>query len=565
VYTIGIDVGGTNTDGTVIGEGRVLAVAKVPTDHGDLVASTKAVLDELKAACPLKGPVNLQLSTTLTTNTIVEGRGTATAAVVIPGPGVDLRLHGLDFPLFPLPGYVDHRGRVVAECEPKEAAAAAREAQRGGAEALAIVGKFSQRNPSLEQAVLDAVHNGKLKFSHISVGHKAAPRLGFPRRVVTAHLNSQVAKAQRKFADAVESLGEGLGSVRILKADGGTMTLAQSRSLPIESILSGPAASTMAALALTSHQGKSMVVVDIGGTTTDLAVIVQGQPLYAREGAVIGGYPTAVPAILSRSIGLGGDSEIHIIDSEEGGTRFRIGPSRAGSPVCLGGTRPTPTDAVVALGRVSLGDRSRAVGALKELGARAGLSWEAAAERVVNAFVSQLCATIHKLYGELEGQPVYTLAEFLETPHLRPEVITCLGTPAPAFMRPVGEALQLPLEILPHSASANAIGAAAARPTIGLTLYADTALRSLSIPEMGIFQEIERPALFDQRKARDRALGKLREYAREVGLGEPQDMDIVSEESFNIVRGFYTVGRIFHMHAQIRPSAQRITGEEGVR
>lgn len=562
MYTIGIDVGGTNTDGTVIGEGKVLAVAKVPTDHQDLVASTKFVLAELKKVFPWHGAVDLQLSTTLTTNTIVEGKGTPTAAVVIPGPGVDLRLYGLDFPIYTLPGYVDHRGRVVAEPEREVALNAAKQAKAGGAEALAVVGKFSQRNPSLEQAVWEAVQQSGLGFSHISLGHKTAPRLGFPRRVVTAYLNSQVAGAQERFAAAVEGLGEGLRNVRILKADGGTMTLAQSRSRPIESILSGPAASVMAALALTSHPGKNMVVVDIGGTTTDLSIVVQGQPLYAREGAVIAGYPTAVPALFSRSIGLGGDSEIHIVD-EETGPHFRIGPARAGLPVCLGGSRATPTDAVTALELAAVGDRERAVEALKDLGAQAGLHWQAAAEQVIEAFVNQLCEAIDSIYAELEGEPVYTLAEFLEAPNIRPELIVCLGTPAPAIMPKVGKALGLPVEILPYSASANAIGAAAARPTIGITLYADTALRQLSVPELGVFEEIQRPVLFDQRRARQTALEKLRAYAQQAGLGDREDMDIVAEEAFNIVRGFYTVGRIFNIQAQIRPGARRITGEEG--
>lgn len=561
MYTIGIDVGGTNTDGAVILEGEVLAAAKAPTDHNDLVASTRAVLEELRKACPLDASVDLHLSTTLTTNTVVEGKGTPMAAVVIPGPGVDLRLHGLDFPILPLPGYVDHRGRVVAEPEPSEVLAAAQRALREGAQALAIVSKFSQRNPSLEQSAWDVISGADLRFAHVSLGHKVAPRLGFPRRVVTAYLNSHVAEAQHKFAQAVENLGPEVGRVLILKADGGTMTLSQSRNRPIESILSGPAASLMGALALTAHPSQNMAVVDIGGTTTDLAVVVAGQPVYAKEGAVIAGHPTSVPAVFSRSIGLGGDSEIHV-EWENGKAAFKVGPRRAGTPACLGGTHPTPTDAAAALGLAEVGDRERAAAAMRELGAQAGMDWRLTAESVAQAFVKQLCDAINSLYAELEGQPVYTLAEFLEAPNLRPELITCLGTPAPAFGPLVGKALNLPVEILPYSASANAVGAAAARPTIGLTLYADTALRTLSIPEMGLFEEITRPALFDRRRARAVALEKLREYAREAGLADPQEMDIVAEESFNVVRGFYTVGRIFNLQAQVRPGARRITGRE---
>ena len=153
-------------------------------------------------------------------------------------------------------------------------------------------------------------------------GHKVAPRLGFPRRVVTAYLNSLVAQAQAKFAQAVDGLGPDLGNIRILKADGGTMTLEQSRRLPIESILSGPAASVMAALALSGPTGRNMVVVDIGGTTTDLAVVVAGEPVYAKAGAVIAGYPTAVPALFARSLGLGGAAK-----SRWNGVEMAVPPS----------------------------------------------------------------------------------------------------------------------------------------------------------------------------------------------------------------------------------------------
>lgn len=561
MYTIGIDVGGTNTDGALLFGHDMLAVVKVPTDHEDLVGSTRAALEQLLKSCPAGAEIELQLSTTLTTNTIVEGKGTPTAAVVIPGPGLNLDQCGLDLPFHVLSGYVDHRGRVIADIKADQAVDAALEAKRQGAEALAIVGKFSQRNPRLETAAAQAIRGAGLEFSYITLGHEIAARLGFRRRVVTAYLNSQVAAAQERFIRAVQELEE-FRTIRILKADGGTMTLAQSRQRPIETILSGPAASVMAALALTRYTEHNVAVVDIGGTTTDLAVVVGGLPVYERDGAVIAGYPTAVPAVYSRSIGLGGDSEVHLT-VEEGRASFTLGPKRAGKPACLGGAHVTPTDAISALRLAEVGNREQAVAALQAFASPHGLSWQEAAQGIVDAFVHQLCQAIHAVYDELEGRPVYTLAEFLEKPELMPQVIACLGTPAPAIMPAVGEKLGLPVEILPCSASANAIGSAAARPTTGITLHADTALGQMSIPEMGLFKEIERPALFDQRRARREALERLVEYARQSGLDEVPELDIVAEEAFNIVRGFRTVGRIFHIGAQIRPGARRIRVKEG--
>lgn len=563
MYTIGIDVGGTNTDGALLHQNHVVEVVKVPTDHTDLVGSTTAAVEKLLRFCPQGSEIELQLSTTLTTNTIVEGKGTPTAVLVIPGPGLDLEQYGLDFPLHVLAGYVDHRGRIVGEVDLAKALLEADKARQSGAEALAVVGKFSQRNPNLEKKVVQAVERADFGFSHITMGHQMAGSLGFPRRVVTAYLNSQVAGTQARFAEAVASLGR-FRRIRILKADGGTMTLEQSRLHPVETILSGPAASLMAALALTKYPQKNLVVVDIGGTTTDLAVVVEGLPVYARDGAVISGYLTAVPAVFSRSIGLGGDSAVHMVADSTDGAQFRIGPNRAGRPACLGGSAATPTDALVALGSTALGEQSRSIAVMRDLGEKVGLGWQEAAHGVMDAFVKQLCQAIDEVYTELEGMPVYTLAEFLESPSLRPQVVVGLGTPAQAVIGKVGRALDLDVELLPFSASANALGAAAARPTTGITLHVDTALQQLSVPEMGVFEEIRRPVLFDHKRAQQEAFLRLKEYARQSGLDGSEELEIVEDERFNVIRGFRTMGQIFHLKAQVRPGACRLQLKEGL-
>ena len=90
MYVIGIDVGGTNTDAALLFGDQVRAVAKVPTNHQDLFQSTTQALREILAHYHRSDPIRLHLSTTLSTNVIVEGRGTPTVAVVVPGPGVNL-------------------------------------------------------------------------------------------------------------------------------------------------------------------------------------------------------------------------------------------------------------------------------------------------------------------------------------------------------------------------------------------------------------------------------------------------------------------------------------------
>lgn len=558
MYIIGIDVGGTHTDSALLKDSSVVALAKVPTDHGDLFASTRRALEEVWRQYPQDGPVRLQLSTTLSTNAIVEGKGVPTQVVAIPGPGVNLASLGLPFTVHELSGYIDHRGREVAPLEPAELRGLRTLLGTGEGEAVAVVGKFSQRNPSHEQQVgaeLEKWYRGT-----ICLGHRLSGRANFPRRMMTAFLNARVAKQQLEFVQMWQRVLTDLRippqQALILKADGGTMTLEESGQRPVETILSGPAASTMGAQALSSRPERNYVIVDIGGTTTDLAAVVEGEVLFEREGAVIGGYRTLVPAVLTRSLGLGGDSELHLGPGGE----ITVGPRRAGTPVCLGGKQLTPTDAVSALELAAVGRREGAVEALEEVGAKLGLSWRELAERIVQAFVRQLKAAVEGLYQELANMPLYTVGQVLNPPELRPQAVVGLGAPAPVFIPKLAQSLALPYEVLPFSAGANAIGTAAAAPTLSLTVHADTELARLTIPELGRQEDIPRPLFFDLAKARSLAEERLRELAGAQGWGQDQGIYIVEEESFQMVRGFRTVGQRHMVRAQLRPRVRRVRG-----
>lgn len=558
MYVIGIDVGGTHTDAALLKDSSVAALAKVPTDHGDLFASTRRALEEIWRHYPGDGPVKLQLSTTLSTNTIVEGRGAPTQVVAVPGPGVNLASLKLPFTVHELQGYMDHRGREAAPLDSQELKGLRALLGTGEGEAVAVVGKFSQRNPLHEQKIaaeLEQWYKGT-----ISLGHRLSGRANFPRRMITAFLNASVASQQldftRMWQRVLENLRIPLEDVLVLKADGGTMTLEESGQRPIETILSGPAASTMGVQAITSCKEPNYLLVDIGGTTTDLAAVVDGEVLYERDGAVIAGYRTLVPAVLTRSLGLGGDSELHF--AEDG--QITVGPRRAGTPVCLGGAQLTPTDAVSALELAQVGSRVKAVEALQDCAVRYGLTWADLAKRIIQAFVAQLCQAVESLYRELESMPLYTVREVLNPPELRPQAVVGLGAPAPVFIPKLAEALNLPHEVLPFSAGANAIGAAAAAATLSITVHADTELARLTIPELGLQEEVERPLFFDLAKARRAAEERLRELAKTQGFGEDAEIYVVEEESFQMVRGFRTVGQRHMVRTQLRPKVRRVRG-----
>lgn len=555
-YTIGVDVGGTNTDAALLCDSELVALVKVPTNHQNLLSSTMEALHKVLEHHQGKETVRLHLSTTLSTNAIVEGKGDPVKVVAVPGPGVNLHSLDFPFPLRELSGYIDHRGREVTPLNPHEIASLREELDQEEGLALAIVGKFSQRNPSHEQRLQEELSQRYRGF--ISLGHRLSGRANFPRRIMTAYLNSKIARQQLDFLEVWNKVDRTrIGEVLLLKADGGTMTLQESAERPIESILSGPAASVMGVKALSSCREKNYVIVDIGGTTTDLAVVVQDEVLYERDGATISGYKTLVPAVLSRSLGLGGDSAVTY--GEQG---IIVGPTRAGLPVCLGGDHLTPTDAAVAMDLVQLGSQERALEAWTRWGESLGIGGLSLARQVIEAFVKQLRQAVDALYEELENTPLHTIREVIHPPQLRPQALVGLGAPAPVFIPALAQDMNLPWEVLPFCSGANAIGAAAAKATVGITLHADTELGRITVPEMGYQGEIPKPLFFTLDKARELAEEKTREQARRLGYDDQGKVYIFEEESFNMVRGFHTVGQIHMVRTQLRPEVEKVRGGE---
>jgi N-methylhydantoinase A len=559
---IGIDVGGTNTNAVLLEDGNLVATTKYPTDHRDLLSSTKTVLEEIISATPRpeQGDLSLHLSTTLTTNAVVEGRGESAAAILAPGPGVALADLEFPFPTYPVEGAIDHRGRETSPLDMDQVRQVMRDVRQSGTSALAIVGKFSVRNPGHELLMEEMIYKEFSEFSPVTLGHRLSGRLNFPRRITTALLNASISRIQADFAAVVENFSGRYcfgDRIFLLKADGGTMRLAESLIRPIETVLSGPAASIMAALALSPSDGRTIVTLDIGGTTTEISVMVGGEPLEERDGATIAGYHTLVPALFSRSIGLGGDSSIHWIEG-----KLQIGPGREGPPIVLGGPQLTPTDAVIALGGAFLGDRraqAQAWGELECFGKQAGLEPAETAKRIITAFCDKAVAEIRSIFDYLNQIPVYTVSEVL-TPHdLKPEKLVGMGGPAEFFIPKIAAAMGLDYQVLPCAEAANAVGAAASRPTVAINLRADTAIGKLVVPELDQMEDIRRAMIFDVKRAREIVRERITAYAAQAGTyPEQPEIEITDEEVFNVVRGFYTAGRIFSLKAQVKPKVTRV-------
>jgi N-methylhydantoinase A/oxoprolinase/acetone carboxylase beta subunit len=543
---LGIDVGGTHTDAVLMDGLTVVKKAKVRTDEENLLASLLAATNELVDSRVSVQLHRVVLSTTLSTNAIVQNKIDRVGLLLISGPGLPPQLPVFEQDSCFLTGYTNHRGRESACLDDGQAANAIRQFRAMGINHLGIVGKFSPRNPHQEMAL------GRLaadQMHHISFGHRLSGHLNFPRRIATTYLNEAVWNRYRRFATEVLNFAaaRGIGApICILKADGGTIDIRHSVEFPAQTILSGPAASVMGILALAGCQSDA-IALDIGGTTTDIVLFADGAPLMEPFGATIEGHKTLIRGLRTRSIGIGGDS---VVDYREG--ELQIGPRREGIAAALGGPFPTPTDAMILLGMTDIGCRDRAAAALQPIAAAMGAGVNQAATAIFRETCRKISVAVRALIDEINNQPVYTIHELLEGRLIRPRTLYVVGGPAQAMAPELSRLLACEPCVPAHAEAANAIGAALARTTAELTLLADTEQRLLTIAEEGFQCEI--PSRFTREDAIRTALAKLREKASRMGAAE-QDMDleVLEAQEYNMVREFRTTGKNIRVTVQIKP------------
>lgn len=332
---IGLDTGGTYTDAVALdGDRRVIASAKSLTTHWDLslglAAALRAVLGQLGAR---RAQISLvSVSTTLATNAVVEGRFSPVCTVVIgfneqmversglrrAGDGVVVRVRG------------GHEA-TGEEVEPLDEAAIDAAVREFGSrvEAFAVAAMFSVRNPTHEQRARARIRAQSPR--PVTCSYELSSKLDAPKRALTAALNARLTPQIRQLLEALErvlALEAIAAPVMVVKGDGTLIRAEVALEYPVETVLSGPAASVVGAGFLSGLA--DFAVADMGGTTTDVAIVAGGRPVVRAEGAVIGGWRTMVEAIDVRTCGLGGDSEVQL--DREG--QLRVGPRKA-VPLCL--------------------------------------------------------------------------------------------------------------------------------------------------------------------------------------------------------------------------------------
>lgn len=330
---LGVDTGGTYTDAVLIrNEQDVLASAKALTTRHDLAqgvgAAVRAVLQQ---ACIAPDSIAMaSLSTTLATNALVEGQGGRVALICIGFAERDVQSHELSDalkgdPVCMLNGGHVHDGSEAAPLD-ESALLAFLDTHKNDVSGFAVAAQFATRNPAHERRAMGIIR--KVTGRPVSASHQLSAKLGGPKRALTALLNARligmidslIGRAQ----DVLREIGV-LAPMMVVRGDGALMSAAQARARPIETILSGPAASIVGARWLTGAE--NALVSDIGGTTTDVAMLRNGRPAIDPQGARVGPYRTMVEAVAMRTTGLGGDSEVHIVtEGLQGGVT--LGPRR---------------------------------------------------------------------------------------------------------------------------------------------------------------------------------------------------------------------------------------------
>lgn len=322
---LGIDAGGTYTDAVVydMGARKVLAKSKALTTYHNLVEGISQALAQLPEDLVRQVEVT-SLSTTLATNSIVEGRGHKVGIIALTPWGWTEEQVG-HAPLINVPGCVGITGEILEPLDEAACRKALRKlVERERCAAVVIAGYATLRNP--EQA--NRAREIALEMYDVPVvcSHEVSRRLNGVHAAQTAVANAKLLPVIRDLIDSVHrALAERQvsGKLMVVKGDGTPVDESIARARPVETILSGPAASVSGARILTGLA--DALVVDIGGTTTDCAIFEDGHVAVSADGARVGYWTMSVDAVEISTAGLGGDSRIGFTRDR----RITIGPLRS--------------------------------------------------------------------------------------------------------------------------------------------------------------------------------------------------------------------------------------------
>ncbi|MGE0415988.1 MAG: hydantoinase/oxoprolinase family protein [Acetobacteraceae bacterium] len=490
---VGIEVGGTFTD-LVAADGDRVTIVKVPStpaspDIGAFAALGAAGVDPARVADLVHG-------STVATNAILERKGARVAFVTTRGFRdimflqrhdrrniYDLRYAKPAPPLarrdcFEVGERVDATGAVIV---PLDEAAVTRDLipalAAGRYDAIAICLLSAYAAPDHEQRVADLIA-AALPAVRVACSHQVAREFREFERASTAVLSAYVQPVIDRYLDRFEAtLAEAgfQGRFSVMQSNGGRLPAAAMRSNAITALFSGPAAGVVGAIRQAARSGRgNLITFDMGGTSTDVSLVTNGEPSIAAE-TEIDGLPIRTPILDIVSVGAGGGSLVWIDD----GGMLRVGPRSAGAtpgPACYGkgGTEPTVTDAHVVRGTIRpdafLGgsmklDSARAHAAFADVAKRLGMDVPGAAAAAIRLAVANIVRAIQLVSTERGRDPRdYALlpfggagpllaAEIAEELNIReilvppnPGVISALGLIAADYMKVTGITRRAPVD-----------------------------------------------------------------------------------------------------------------------
>ena len=338
---LGIDAGGTFTDLAFLSlaDASVIASAKIPTDHDDLVGTIGRGLDRISDKIDVKNIKAVSLATTFATNAIVEGKMCVSGLVLIGYDeeqvqrAVKNNKFGTD-KIILISGGHDTKGNERESLDLVKLRSSIKKLE-GAVKSIAVSGFFSVRNPSHEIAVKEEILSMYPNML-VTCGHELSSDLDAILRAATVSLNAGLIPIVMNLLDSVKIVLKERGidvPLSVVRGDGSHVSSVWAKSHPIEMIVSGPAASAVGAAYLGKAEGLSRGswVVDVGGTTTDIIHLDKdGNPAISANGASVGRHKTLIKAIDIFTIGLGGDSRV-VYNKKTG--EYDIGPGRV-KPLC---------------------------------------------------------------------------------------------------------------------------------------------------------------------------------------------------------------------------------------
>ncbi len=432
---VGVDVGGTFTDLFALDPATgTFRTGKVPSRRGDEAAG---FVDGLNAVGGMAGLAAVVHGTTVGTNALLERKGARIGLIATRGFRDVLEMRrrdrrrtwGLWGDFVPvvdrdLRVEVDERtradGTVLVPIDPAQVAEAGRALRARGVEAIAVAFINAYANPANERAAMAALR-ALWPDGHLCCSADILPEIREFERTSTTALNAYLQPVVGAYLGRLEAaLGQGGfgGRFHIVQSNGGVMSTAMARSLPVRTALSGPAAGVIAAAAIARAAGFPDVITgDLGGTSFDVSLVANGQPAFAAQAAIDFGLVIRTPMVEITTIGAGGGSIARV----DAGGLLQVGPESAGSvpgPVCYGAgnDRPTLTDANVVLGRINA---ERPIGGAlarldveaareaiaRRIGAPLGLDAVAAADAIVRVANAKMAGAIRLLSIERGHDP----------------------------------------------------------------------------------------------------------------------------------------------------------------